>query len=86
METVRRSIFGLLVAGCVVGMLEAFGFRLPVYWIASVQFFFGIVSPFGLAIWSMIFLEKEKLLTRFALAIVMIFMAALLVVIMRAPG
>ena len=86
MDIIRRSIFGLFVAGCAVGMLEAFGFHLPIYWIASVQFFFGLISPFGLAIWSMIFLEKEKLLTRIALALIMIFMAALVVVIMRAPG
>jgi hypothetical protein len=86
MENVRRSLFGLLVAGCVIGLSQALGFRPATFWLASALFFFGLASPFGLLIWSFVCLETEKNLTRVALAMVFFFMLALCYVIAKLPS
>jgi hypothetical protein len=86
MNTPRRVIFALLVVGCLTGMVESLGLRPPNLLASSTLFLIGLGAPFGLLIWSFIFLEREKLLTRIALVIIFIFMLAQCIVIARAPG
>jgi hypothetical protein len=86
MINIRRIIFGVLVAGCLIGVIEALGFRPSIYWLSSALFLIGLVSPFGLVIWSAVCLEKERILTRVALAMVFIFMLALCFVIAKLPA
>jgi hypothetical protein len=85
MPTTRRIIFGLLVAGCLVGLTEALGFRPSIYWLNSLLFLTGLVSPFGLLAWSMACLKTETTLTRVALGMVFVFMLALCYVIAKLP-
>ncbi len=86
MNKPRHVIFALLIVGCLIGMVESLGLRPPNLFVSSTLFLIGLGSPFGLLIWSAIFLEQEKILTRVALAIVFIFMLAQCIVIARAPG
>ena len=86
MKKTRRILFGLLVVGCLVGVTQALGLRPPVYWLASALFLIGLVSPFGLLIWSFVCLETEKALTRVALGMVFAFMLALCYIIAKLPG
>jgi hypothetical protein len=86
MNTTRRTLFGLLVAGCIIGLSQALGLRPGIFWLASALFFIGLVSPFGLLIWSAVCLESEKTLTRVALALVFIFMLALCYIIAKLPA
>ena len=83
---VRRTLFGILVAGCLIGLAMALGLRPPIYWLSSLLFLIGLVSPFGLLIWSCVCLETEKALTRVALAMVFVFMLALCFVIAKLPA
>jgi hypothetical protein len=86
MKATRRTIFGLLIAGCVIGLTEALGLRPSIYWLNSLLFLLGLVSPFGLLIWSAACLKTETTLTRVALAMVFAFMLALCYVIAKLPG
>jgi len=86
MNKARHILFALLVVGCLVGATEAAGLRPPNLMVSSTLFLIGLGAPFGLLVWSFVFLEREKMLTRVALAIVFIFMLALCIVIARAPG
>jgi hypothetical protein len=83
---VRRIIFALLTAGCVLGLTQALGLRPAAYSLASILFLIGLVSPFGLLIWAAVCLESERTLTRVALAMVFVFMLALCWVIARSPA
>jgi len=86
MNKIPRTIFAILVLGCLVGATEAAGLRPPNLLASSTLFLIGLAAPFGLLIWAFVLLEKEKILTRVALAIVFFFMLALCIVIARAPG
>ena len=86
MKNTRHILFGLLVAGCLVGLTQALGFRPATFWLASALFLIGLVSPFGLLVWSFVCLETEKTLTRVALGMVFIFMLALCYVIAKLPA
>jgi hypothetical protein len=86
MPNIRRTSFGLLIACCFCGLLEAVGLRPAAYWLSSVLFLIGLAGPFGLLIWSFVCLENEKTLTRVALGMVFFFMLALCIVIARLPA
>jgi hypothetical protein len=82
----RRTLFGLLVLGCIIGLSQALGLRPGAFGVASALFLFGLVAPFGLLIWSAVCLESEKTLTRVALAMVFVFMLALCYIIAKLPA
>jgi hypothetical protein len=82
----RRTLFALLVAGCLVGLTQALGLRPATFWLSSALFLIGLASPFGLLIWSFVCLETEKALTRVALAMVFAFMLALCYIIAKLPA
>ena len=86
MNKARHIVFALLVVGSLIGGVESLGLRPPNLFVSSSLFLIGLGSPFGLLIWTAIFLEREKLLTRIALAIAFIFMLAQCIVIARATG
>jgi hypothetical protein len=86
MNNLPRTIFAILVVGCLLGLTQALGFRPNTFWLSSALFLIGLVSPFGLLIWSFVVMEREKTLTRVALAMVFVFMVALCIVIARLPA
>jgi hypothetical protein len=86
MNNTRRTLFAVLVVGCLIGLTQALGLRPSTFWLSSTLFLIGLVSPFGLLIWSAVVMERDKTLTRVALAMVFFFMLALCIVIARLPS
>jgi peptidoglycan/LPS O-acetylase OafA/YrhL len=75
MKLFRKISFGVLMA-CVLGLVMADTLRAPEPW-GRLLFLVGTISVFALFVWVFAFLKEEPTLTRIALVVLALCMAAL---------
>jgi hypothetical protein len=80
----RRIIFFALLAG-VCGLVLDTIFRPSIYLISSLLFITGVVSVFGLLVWSFVFLKAEPALTRITLVLAFVFILILCYLVATSP-